>query len=66
MPDTMPPSDQLVYAQRCEATWELRTNGSYSTLRCRRCGVYVQAGGTPRCLASPAPATKPDCQPSDD
>jgi hypothetical protein len=34
----------------CGANWQLYTNGSIGSLKCRKCGVYVTNGGTPKCL----------------
>ncbi len=34
----------------CDANWQLYTNGAIGHLKCRKCGVYVTDGGTPKCL----------------
>lgn len=49
---TTPPPDTRSYQTRCKATWQVENapGGAY-TVKCRHCGVYVQARGTPKCLA---------------
>lgn len=38
------------FQTKCDASWQLYTNGSIGKLKCRVCGVYVVNGGTPKCL----------------
>lgn len=45
-----PPADKLIFETQCRASWQVDNAGGFSTVQCRVCGVYVQAGGTPKCL----------------
>ncbi len=48
--DTEPNKDNMQFQVKCNANWQLYTNGSIGKLKCRKCGVYVINGGTPKCL----------------
>lgn len=42
---------KVIYSERCEASWQIVSiDGSRYTIKCRRCGVHIADGGTPKCL----------------
>ena len=46
----IPKDEEMQMEVECGASWQVLSNGAFTRLKCRKCGVIIKDGGTPKCL----------------